>query len=192
MRNYKTEGIIIKRINYGEADRILTVFTKHHGKLKVLAKGVRKINSRRGPNVELFNQVILFLHKGKVWDIVTEAKTVNSFKDLRKDLRLVSLAYQAAELVDKLTREGEKQKEVFTLLSDYLNDIYHLSLQKFKVKLLGILGFLPRDKRFELGDIDSYIESIIEEKLVSKTILRYYPPSSRLRRTGEITKLRED
>jgi len=65
MKSYKAEGIVIKRKNFGEADRILTVFTKKYGKIKVLAKGVRRITSRRGPNVELFNQVELVLHQGR-------------------------------------------------------------------------------------------------------------------------------
>ena len=59
-RTYKTEGIILKRINFGEADRILTSYTKHFGKISLLAKGVRKITSRKGGNIELFNQTVLF------------------------------------------------------------------------------------------------------------------------------------
>ncbi|KKR32290.1 MAG: repair protein RecO protein, partial [Candidatus Gottesmanbacteria bacterium GW2011_GWC2_39_8] len=86
MRTYKTEGIILRRINFGEADRLITIFSKHYGKQKVLGKGVRKIKSRRAPHLELFNRSVIFLHRGKNFDIITEAQTINSFSDLRKDL----------------------------------------------------------------------------------------------------------
>jgi len=56
MKSYKTEGIIIKRKNFGEADRILTIFTKNKGKISIVAKGVRKINSRRAPHIELLQK----------------------------------------------------------------------------------------------------------------------------------------
>ncbi|PIZ97846.1 MAG: DNA repair protein RecO, partial [Candidatus Levybacteria bacterium CG_4_10_14_0_2_um_filter_35_8] len=55
MNSYKTEGIVIKRRNLGEADKILTIFTKRYGKIQVKAPGIRKINSRRSPHVELLN-----------------------------------------------------------------------------------------------------------------------------------------
>ncbi|MBI2622470.1 DNA repair protein RecO, partial [Candidatus Microgenomates bacterium] len=73
MRSYRAEGIILKRTNFGEADRFLTVFSKRHGKIKILAKGVRRITSRRGPNIELFNLATLYIHKGRHLDILTEA-----------------------------------------------------------------------------------------------------------------------
>ena len=64
MRTHKTEGIIIKRRNYGEADRILTVFTKYNGKIQVKATGIRRIPSRRSAHVELLNYSVLNLYKG--------------------------------------------------------------------------------------------------------------------------------
>jgi len=79
MRSYKTEGIVLKRINYGEADRILTIYTKRHGKIRAIAKGVRKLTSRKAGSLELFNNVVLFLVKGKNLDIITEAQTVDLF-----------------------------------------------------------------------------------------------------------------
>jgi len=73
MRGFKTEGIVLKRRNFGEADRILTVFTKDRGKISVLAKGVRRITSRRAGNVELLNRVSIFLHQTRGMPILTEA-----------------------------------------------------------------------------------------------------------------------
>ena len=85
MKKYRIEGVIIKRRNFKEADKILTVFTKKYGKVSVLAKGVRKITSRRGPSVELFNHASLLLHKASFLDIVTEASVYNTFEHVKKD-----------------------------------------------------------------------------------------------------------
>ena len=78
--SFKTEGIILKRMNYGEADRILTIYTLHHGKIRAMAKGVRKLQSRKAGSLELFNHSVLFLIKGKNLDLVTEAQTIDLFK----------------------------------------------------------------------------------------------------------------
>jgi len=175
VETYKTEGIILKRSDFGEADRILTIFTKHYGKIQVLAKGIRRTNSRRGPILELFNHVRIFVAKGRSLDIVTETELVNSFKFRRKDLKKIALAYQACELVDKLTAERSENKEVFELLKNYLFNISHLtshiSPQEFQLSLLQLLGFWPKGKQADNVDLERYIESLIEKKLKSKKFL---------------------
>lgn len=171
-RSFKTEGIILKRINFGEADKILTIYTKHYGKIKALAKGVRKITSRKGGNVELFNQVIIFLAKGKNLDILTEAQVLNSFKEWRKNLRKVGTAYYFCELVDKLTPEGQPHQAVFRLLQDFLSRISQekrLGLARaFEEKLLEELGFgVPPELKKAKGSLRAYIEEITERKINS-------------------------
>lgn len=174
-RTYKTEGIILKRINYGEADRILTIYTKHYGKIKALAKGVRRITSRRGGNVELFNQTVLFLHKGRNLDILQEAQVISSFKDWRKNLKKVSTAYYFSELVDKLTPEAQANQQVFTLLERFLTKIGTASLpeltRSFEEALLRELGFgVPKELKKNSQSLKDYIESITEKKLNSQEI----------------------
>ena len=100
-RSYKTEVIVLKRINFGEADRLVTVFSKSHGKQRLVAKGIRKITSRKKGHLELFTQVQLQVAKGKNLDLITEAATVNSFPKLRHNLNRVRIAYLLAELVDQ-------------------------------------------------------------------------------------------
>ncbi|EKD66911.1 MAG: DNA repair protein RecO, partial [uncultured bacterium] len=73
---YRVSAFILRRSNVGEADKILTIFSKKIGKLRVIAKGIRKISSRRGPHVDLFNEVSMMLHHGKTMDIVTEVTTI--------------------------------------------------------------------------------------------------------------------
>ncbi len=178
-RTYKTEGIILKRINYSEADRILTIYTKHYGKIRALAKGVRRITSRRGGNVELFNQAVLFLNKGRNLDILSEAQVVHSFKSWRRDLKKVALAYYFCELVDKLTPDGQANQRVFQLLSHFLEKIGTASLpeltRSFEEALLEELGFgVPKELKRSSESLKDYIESITEKKLNSQEIAKEF------------------
>jgi len=175
-RTFKTEGIILKRTNLGEADRLLTIYTKHYGKIKALAKGVRKITSRRGGSVEIFNHVSLFLVQGKNLDLITETETIESYGLWRKDLKKVGLAYYFCELTDRLTPEGQVHEKVFELLLSYLKKLsleldYRL-VRSFEEELLGELGFgVPEALKKTPGSLKSYIESIIEKKINAPKIL---------------------
>lgn len=177
MRTFKTEGIILKYLSYGEADRILTLYTKHYGKIKALAKGVRKLTSRKAGSLDLFSQVVVFLVKGKNFDLLTEAETVNLFKSWRKNLLKVGVAYYFCELVDKLTPEGQENLAVFELLKDSLGKLEKSDLKilvrDFEEKLLTDLGFgVPDILRKQKGSLKTYIESIVEKKINSPEIVK--------------------
>lgn len=120
MRNFRTEGIIIKRRNFNEADRILTVMTRDYGKLQIKATGVRKITSRRSAHVELLNHTILHLYKGNTFSILTEAKMIDDFSSVKKNFDKVGLAYHLCELVDGLCPENQENSNVFFLLQKAL------------------------------------------------------------------------
>ena len=178
-KTYRTEGIVLKRINYGEADRILTIFTKHYGKIRVMAKGVRKLSSRKAGSLELFNQSVLFLVKGKNLDLITEAEVVNLFKNWRKDLNKVAVAYYFCELVDKLTPDNQPHPLVFELLRQAFLKLGVLPgsrlVREFEEKLLNELGFgVPEVLQKTQGSLKSYIESIIEKHLNSPKILKHF------------------
>ncbi len=184
MRSYKTEGIVLKRQNFSEADRILTVFTRTHGKIKILAKGVRRIKSRRGPNIELFNHVTLFLHQGRNFDILTEAQAQNTFPQIRKKLELIGLAYYVCELVDGLCAENQPHPKVFELLIKILNELENNVIRKFELSLLSELGFLPASPDASQGrptlslvnlNTTFFIEQILERKLKTKTLFQNLP-----------------
>lgn len=177
-RTYKTEGIILKRVNLGEADRILTIYTKHYGKIRAIAKGVRKLTSRKGGNVELFNHLALFLARGKNLDILSEVQLINSFRDWRKDLARVGVGYYFCELVDRLTPDGQASRAVFELLKDSLGRISKQGLPElvrgFERSLLNELGFgVPEELKASRASLKPYIESIIEKEINSPKILRF-------------------
>lgn len=178
-RTYKSEGIVLKRTNFGEADKIITVFSKHYGKITLIAKGIRRLTSKKRGNLELFNQVSFFAHKGKGLDIITETEPLDSFSSWRADLQKIATAYQICEMIDKLTAEGSEQEELYDLLVSYLkaiaiteqNDLAILA-NNFGVNLLKDLGFLPRNKILPQNfNVTAYIEDIIERELKSKKFL---------------------
>ena len=148
-RLYRTEAIILRRHDFGEADKLLTLYTPFLGKRRVLAKGVRKPRSRKGGHVELFTHSNLLIAKGKSLDIVTQAETVHSFLPIRRELLRTSYAYYAAELLDKFTEEGEENRPLFELLLDVLDwlsdaDDLDLALRYYELHLLDYAGYRPQ------------------------------------------------
>jgi len=174
---YRTEGVILKRTNFGEADKLLTLFSGHFGKIRLLAKGIRKPKSRKGGNLELFNWVKIYAAKGRNLDLITEVEVVKPFRKWRKDLGRVAIAYHLVELVDRLTAEEAKNREVFELLVLSLEKLgTEEDLEKlrsdFEVKLLEELGFWPRGKSGQQVDLQAYIEKLIEKRLNSRKIFK--------------------
>lgn len=145
MAGFKTEGIVLKRRNFGEADRILTIFSKDKGKITVLAKGVRRITSRRGGNVELLNRVLVYLHQARTFLILTEATSLDTFQKIKADLTLSTYAYHIIELVDKLTAEDQENRILYEHLVEVLRRLERkprqILIRAFEVKILSDLGF---------------------------------------------------
>lgn len=145
MRGFKTEGIILNRRNFGEADRILTVFTLHKGKVSVLARGVRKITSRRAGNVELLNRVQMYLYPGKNFLILTEATSLDTYQRLKEDLTLSTYAYHIIELISKLTAENQENPLLYSNLLEVLARLSarprQILIRAFEIKILKLMGF---------------------------------------------------
>src|SRR3989344_2160378 len=116
MRSEGLVAIVLKRVNSGEADKLLTVFSKSKGKIKILAKGTRRIKSRRAPHLELFNYLDLQIHQGKGIAIVTEASVINSYDLIKTNLERSALTFYLIEVVDRLLPEAEPHPDVFVLV----------------------------------------------------------------------------
>jgi DNA repair protein RecO (recombination protein O) len=125
MRSFRTEGIIIKRRNFGEADRILTVLTRDYGKIQVKAAGVRKITSRRSAHIELLNHTVINLYRGHTFSILTEAKVIEDFAAIKAQFDKVGFAYHLCELIDGLCPENQENRKVFFLLQKTLQGLSH-------------------------------------------------------------------
>lgn len=179
-RTEKTEGIIIRRKNWGEADRIITVFTKRMGKIRMKAVGVRRIISRRSPHLELLNLSTLSLYKrGNHFPIITEAQTLEDFSSIKEDLTKVGFAYHICELVDGLCPENQENQKVFNLLRSVLirleeeKDLVSI-IHEFEIELLSTLGYYKPSWKQDQLDTTSFIEGIIEKRLKTRRILRHF------------------
>lgn len=179
-RIYKAEGIILKRKNVGEADRIITVFTKQYGKLRLIAKGIRRISSRRAAHLEIFSQVSLVVHHGKSLDSVSEVQPIAAFESLRQDLQRVGVAYVLCELVDMLTPEKQEHEDIYLILSHTLATLEQSSgkalydkSKHFALELLWTLGFLPREKTLNGVSLQAFIENISEKQLKTPRLVRH-------------------
>jgi DNA repair protein RecO (recombination protein O) len=151
MATYRTIGFIIKRNDFGEADRILTLFTQYKGKISAIAKGVRKMESRKGGNVELFNLTRFQLAEGKSMDLVVEAEVEESYRHLREDLHLISLVYQLIELVDQFIQEDQQSSVAYLLFKQALSSLNNSPTEEearkiaafFQINFLTTVGFKP-------------------------------------------------
>ncbi len=152
-RSFRVEAVVLKHTDWGEADRIITMFSRQRGKLRAVAKGVRKIRSRRAGHLEPFTRVVMQLAKSKNLPIVTQAETLTSHMPLRDDLVLIGRASYAVELLDKFTYEEGENLSVYNLLADTLDRLEDpgqdgpLVLRYYEVRLLDYVGYRPELNR---------------------------------------------
>lgn len=147
-RLYRTRAVILKRMDLGEADRIVTFFTRDSGKIRAVAKGVRRPTSRSAGHLEPFTLSDVLFAAGRELDVVSQADTVESFRGVREDLVLTTHAYYLAEVVDLLTEDRLENQAVFDALLLGLHDLTtspdaRLVLVLFHLRLLDALGYRP-------------------------------------------------
>lgn len=145
---YKEEAIVLRSMAYGEADRILTLFTRGTGKVAAIAKGVRKPSSRLRGAVQLFSHTHLVLYAGRTLDTVTQGDADETFGFVERDLDRLAAASCFAEAVDRLTMERQPLPKLFQLLLTALRALDEsdpeLLGRVFEAKLLAILGYRPQ------------------------------------------------
>lgn len=169
-RTYSDEGIVLARRSYSEADRILSVYSKNHGRLALIAKGVRRPISKKRGHLEVFNQIRFQVVRGRGLDLMTEAETIDNFSEVRKNLKKVALAYYFMEVIGRTTHEGERHPELYTSILKYLRilktarELKKLRKQ-FVYEILTILGFWPRGR--SLADPDAKLAEVTERNLSS-------------------------
>lgn len=115
-RIYHTEAIVLSRFDLGEADRVLTLLTPHDGKLKAIAKGVRRPRSRLGGTVEPFAELNLVLARARTFDVVTQASVGHAWLRLRDRLESTATAWYLAELAERAVEERAFAYPVYALL----------------------------------------------------------------------------
>ncbi len=148
-RLYRSEAIVLRRANFGEADRLLTLLSRDQGKIRVLAKGARKPASRKAGHIELFMRSKMLFARGRNLDLVTQVELVEAYRPLREDLVRLAYASHTVELMDRFTVEGDPQPDLFQLLADNLHWLSEtsdllLAARYYEVRLLSLVGFEPR------------------------------------------------
>ena len=149
-RVYKTEAIVLRSMDLGEADRVLTVLTPRLGKLRVIAKGVRRPRSRIGGGLQPFSDVQLVLAVGRTFDVVTSTSLEDPHLGLRNDLHSTAAAWYVVELADRFCEGAADSHEAFRLLAQALSALdagseieREVVARWFELALLDAMGFRP-------------------------------------------------
>lgn len=148
-RSFRTQALILKRRDFGEADRLLTLLTPHNGKLSVVAKGARKPTSKKTGHVELFTRADVLIARGRDLGILVQAEMVEPYLRLREDLGRGAYAGYAAELMDRFVNEGEDDLlQIFRLLDATLARLCNdpdsrLIIRYYEMQLLDLMGYRP-------------------------------------------------
>lgn len=149
-RTFRSEAIVLRRTDFGEADRLLTLYTREFGKLTAVAKGARKPQSRKTGHVELFMCSKFLFAKGRGdIDVITQAEMVAGYAELREDLVRATYASYVVELLDRFTVEHDHNSHIYELLANGLGwlattDDLLLIARFYELRLLGLAGFRPQ------------------------------------------------
>ena len=175
---YKTEGIVIKRNNWGERDKLLFIYSQDFGKILIKAKSLQKKEAKLKESLEPFNHLHLMMAHGRSIDTIVGAVIINSFPSLKSHLPLVAAAYYLSEIIDKLIIGPEKDERIWQLI---LKAFYFLNqnnleplkikelLAKFEWHLLSYLGYQP--SKIKKSYLD-FIQDICSQRIESFNFLK--------------------
>ena len=168
--HYRTQGFILNKTNRGEADRIFTIYTKDFGKLDLLAKAERKIESKLRAGLEVFYLSEIEFIQGKTHKTLTDAVLIKNFKNLRGDLKKLKVAHQISDLMDNLVKGEEPDSKIWQLLIETFETLNSSSVFNlpssmkmyyyFLWNLLSVLGY----------QVELYYCSICQKKIVPRNI----------------------
>lgn len=144
---YRDQGVVLRTHRLGEADRIISLMTQGRGKVRAVAKGVRKTKSRFGSRLEPTGHVALLLYEGRELDVITQAEAIETFRPIREDLDRIGLAARMLEAVDQVAQERQVNRHLYHMLVGALRALaVHpapLLVPGFYWKLLALEGFHP-------------------------------------------------
>lgn len=149
-RSLRADAVVLRHSDWGEADRLLSLYTRELGKVRAIAKGARKMTSRKAGHIEPFTHVRLQLAKGRDLLIVTQAETIDSYQPLREDLTKTGYAAYVIELLDRFVPDEEiAVPSLFRLLTETLSRLAAeteawLPVRYYEMRLLDFLGFRPQ------------------------------------------------
>ena len=165
MALYRDEAVVIRTQKLGEADRIITLFTREHGRVRAVAKGVRRTKSKFGARLEPGSLVDIQLYVGKTFDVVTQVESLENFGDsLAADYRKWTIASTILEAAERFTsNEGEPALQQFLLLVGALKALAYeshepsLVLDAYLLRSLSIAGYAPSMKSVRIAKHPGHI-----------------------------------
>jgi len=150
MSTYKTKAIVLRENDYINADRLFYIYTQSQGKVTLMVKGGKKIQSKLTPHLQNFSVTNLLIVKGRTFDRLASSQILQNYQDIKNNFEKIAIAYNFLELVDKLTHVHHPDEKIFDLLVEYLevlndNNLDTIQLKNlsnyFTVRFLGLLGY---------------------------------------------------
>jgi DNA repair protein RecO (recombination protein O) len=159
---YRDEGVVLRTMRLGEADRIVTMMTKGHGKVRAVAKGVRRTRSKFGARLEPLSHVTMLCWQGRELDIVNQAEVTDTFRAVREDLARVAKAFTVLEVVDQLGQERHANPRLYDMVVGALRALdaadAPLLVPAFCLKVLALEGSAPvLDECVSCGAVDGLV-----------------------------------
>ena len=147
-RNIRVDAVVLRHSDWGEADRLLILYSREQGKLRAIAKGLRKIQSRKAGHLEPFTRVTIMLAKGHDLWIVTQAEAIDLFQPIRENLQKMGQAAYVVELLDRFTFEEGQNWQLYKLLTETLERLStfeddFIPVKFYEMRLLDLLGYRP-------------------------------------------------
>lgn len=182
MSIYQTQGIILKKTDFGEASQLFNIYSRDFGKIEVVGRGTKKIQSKLNSHLQFFAIIDLMIAKGKSFDQLTGARIIKIFPQLKTDFRKTILASFGLELIDKLTKTNQLDEKIFSLLTDYLETINKKTIVKkedwqvikksFVSQLMTVLGYKPSFQIIDnLAKLNDFLAKHLDQELNSEKFI---------------------
>ncbi|MEX2462412.1 MAG: DNA repair protein RecO [Paenibacillaceae bacterium] len=146
---YKQEGIVIRSMDYGESNKIIAIYTRHNGKMSIMVRGAKKMNSRFSSVTQLFTHGEFVLYKTSSMGTLNQSETIESHRKLRENLHMSAYSAYVVELIDRIVPEFDQNEMMFEQLKASLEAIESgkeaaIVLHIMEMKMLAIAGYLPQ------------------------------------------------
>jgi DNA repair protein RecO (recombination protein O) len=147
-RLFRTEAVILRRADWGEADRLIVAYSPDRGKLRLVAKGVRRLTSHKAGHLEPFSRTSLLIAHGRELDLVSQAEALETFPALSSDLQRVGQASYVVELIDRFTVAEGGSRQAYALVLETLARLAEgkpapAVLRYYEIRLLDLMGYRP-------------------------------------------------
>ena len=178
---YQTLGIILKKADQVEADQLFSIYPERNVKVLAIGRGTKKIRSKLNGSLRYFAVLDLLVASGKRYDHIAGVQVITNFPAIQNDLKKIILASFALELVEKLTKVGQPDDKIFTLLLKYFSALggnsfgdqeWQIIRRAFMVKLLSLLGFAPQDEIIsDVKKLDNFLKNHLDSELLTEKFL---------------------